>query len=76
MVNSTADIMSRGMRCLMQGLGLIEAEQFISVIIREKFDYTQWQREYFDAIPDEVLMAAAVAYDKEHPYQGASSAII
>ena len=76
MTNSTAEIMSKWMNCLLKGLGIIEAEQFISVILREKFDYTQWQREYFDTIPDDVLMADAVAYDKKHPYQGAASSVI
>ena len=76
MTNSTAEIMSKGMNCLLEGLGIIEAEQFISVIIREKFDYTKWQREYFDAVPDDVLMAEAVDYDKKHPYHGEYAAVI
>ena len=48
MAASTAEIMNKGMRCLTEHLGVVEAEHFISVIIREKFDYTKWQREYFD----------------------------
>ena len=52
---STAEIMKKGMDCLIQNLGIIETEQFISVIIREQFDYTKWQREYFDQIPKEEL---------------------
>ena len=68
--------MSKGMNCLLNGLDIIEAEQFISAIIREKFDYTKWQREYFDAIPDDVLMSAATEYDKAHPYKGAPSTVI
>ena len=76
MINSTSEIMSKGMNCLLKGLGIIEAEQFISVVIREKFDYTQWQRDYFDSIPDETLMADAVAYDKTHSYQGEPSTVL
>ena len=47
---STAEIMSRGMNCLMEHLGVVEAERFVATVIREKFDYTRWQREYFDEI--------------------------
>ena len=54
MMESMTEIMNKGMKCLTQHLGSIEAEQFISIIIREKFDYTKWQREYFDAkTPDQ-----------------------
>lgn len=49
MNTTTSEIMRRGMECLTKQMGIVEAEQFISVIIREKFDYTKWQREYFDA---------------------------
>ena len=45
---TTSEIMRKGMECLTQQMGIVEAEQFISVIIREKFDYTKWQRDYFD----------------------------
>ena len=76
MISSTAEIMSKGMNCLLKGLGIIETEQFISVVIREKFDYTKWQRDYFDSIPDDVLMAEAIDYDRTHPYQGAASTVI
>jgi len=40
MIPNTVDIMNRGMECLTEALGVVEAEQFISIIIREKFDYT------------------------------------
>ncbi len=42
---SNASVMDRGMQCLLEQLGVVETEQFISTIIREKFDYTKWQRE-------------------------------
>ena len=45
MMESMTEIMNKGRKCLTQHLGSIEAEQFISIIIREKFDYTKWQRE-------------------------------
>jgi hypothetical protein len=39
---------NEGMRILIDNLGNVEAERFISLIIREPFDYTEWQRGLFD----------------------------
>ncbi len=33
-----------GMRALAQALGDVQAERFITLILREPFDYTKWQR--------------------------------
>ena len=51
-------------------LSFLEAEQFISIIIREKFDYTKWQRQYFDEIPPGKFHQEALEYAKAHPYSG------
>ncbi len=64
---STAEIMDIGINCLIEKLGTIEAEHFISVLLREKSDYTKWRQRYFaDAQPDE-FHDAAVAYGKANP---------
>lgn len=68
MMNNT-EIMNKGINCLLEKLGVVETEQFISVIIREKFDYTKWQREQFDNMSAEEFHAAAVAYAKENPIE-------
>ena len=39
---------NEGMRVLIDKLGRVEAERFISLIIREPFDYTEWQRGLFN----------------------------
>lgn len=67
-MNSTVDIIDKGMSCLIEKLGVIETEQFISVIMREKFDYTKWQRKKFDDVSSDDFNQAAVAYAKEHPF--------
>ena len=38
----------KGMRVLINNLGKVEAERFISIVIREPFDYTEWQRDLFN----------------------------
>ncbi len=67
---SNAEIMNKGMECLKENLGVVDAEMFISLIIREKFDYTRWQREYFDKMAPGEFNEEAVRYAKEHPYNG------
>lgn len=34
-----------GMKILSEKLGIVDAERFISLIIRENFDYTKWREE-------------------------------
>ncbi|MBP5609321.1 MAG: hypothetical protein J6X66_13775 [Lachnospiraceae bacterium] len=66
-MNSTAEIMDAGINCLIEKLGTVETERFISVMIREKSDYTKWRQQHFaDADPDE-FHTAAVAYGKANP---------
>ena len=33
-----------GLRALVDAMGTVEAERFITLILREPFDYTSWQR--------------------------------
>jgi hypothetical protein len=38
------------MQHLIKNFGNIEAERFISLIIREPFDYTKWRKDKFDDV--------------------------
>ena len=38
------EIRVHGLRALVDILGAVEAEKFISLILREPFDYTKWQQ--------------------------------
>lgn len=40
-------IKNEGMNILIDKLGTVDAERFISLIIREPFDYTKWQATHF-----------------------------
>ena len=70
MTTNTADLMTRGMDSLVKALGQIEAEQFISIVSREKLDYTKRQRDYFDSMAPGEFHENAVKYAKSHPYNG------
>jgi hypothetical protein len=39
------EIKQRGIKALIADLGNVQAERFITLIIREPFDYTKWQRD-------------------------------
>lgn len=67
MNTSTAEIMDKGMTCLLEKLGAVETEYFISVLMREKADYTKWRQQYFSDADADAFHAAAVAYGKSHP---------
>lgn len=67
---TTSEIMRKGMECLTQQMGIVEAEQFISVIIREKFDYTKWQRGYFDRKTPGEISREASDFEQAHPFSG------
>lgn len=73
MIANTVDIMNRGMQCLTDAMGVVDAEQFISIIIRERFDYTKWQRQYFDAMQPGEFHEKSLEYSKEHPYNGSAT---
>ncbi len=66
---NTAEIMDRGLNCLLKQLGVVETERFISVIIREKFDYTKWRKDLFGDATVEEINDAAAAYDAAHPFK-------
>ncbi len=38
------EIKIRGIQTLIDTLGELDAERFITLLLREPFDYTQWQR--------------------------------
>ena len=39
-----AVLMKTGMKALIEELGEVDAERFISVLLRESFDYTEWRK--------------------------------
>lgn len=69
MSNNTAEVLARGMQCLAENLGDIETEVFLSTLMRERFDYTKWQREYFADTDLETFNKEAAEATKDHPWK-------
>ena len=58
-------IRTEGMRALNERLGIVEAERFITLIIREPFDYTEWQQDlYSDMTADELFQNATKTWEQ------------
>ena len=43
-MRTDTEIRVHGLSALVDALGIVEAEKFISLILREPFDYTKWQQ--------------------------------
>jgi hypothetical protein len=50
MLTDTA-LRQRGLEVLTEGLGILDSERFISLILSEPFDYTEWQRGLYGDMP-------------------------
>jgi len=57
-------IKSDGMRVLAENLGIIEAERFITLMLRESFDYTEWQRNLYGSMSVNELYDKITEFEK------------
>lgn len=69
-MGNTVEILDQGFACLVDHMGVIDAEYFISLIKRDDFDYTVWQREYFDKMESGEFAAKASSCADRHPFTG------
>jgi len=47
----------KGLNILSENLGLVDTERFISLILREPFDYTEWQKNLYKDVSLEEFFA-------------------
>ncbi len=69
-MTNAVEILDQGFACLVEHMGVVDAEHFIALIKQDQFDYTAWQREYFDRFAPGEFAERASAYAKSHPYAG------
>lgn len=55
-----AEIKVLGFEILTRHLGLVEAERFITLIQRERFDYTRWRQNLFAELSGEEISRQAM----------------
>jgi len=55
-------LLDTGMNVLIEKLGLVEAERFVALMNRNRFDYTEWRQGLFEGMTLEELSKAAMEY--------------
>jgi len=66
-MGNTAVIMEKGINVLLKNLGVLDTEQFISTLLKEPFDYTEWSRNHYKDVDLHEFNMRAVEYDKKNP---------
>jgi hypothetical protein len=61
-VLTDTEIKKKGLKILIENLGDLDAEKFISLIIKEPFDYTQWQSTLWSDQPVKEVSEKAMDY--------------
>ena len=69
-MSTDTEVRLRGLRALVDALGPVEAERFISLILREPFDYTSWQRQLWAESSVDELSKAAMQWRRAAPNKG------
>ena len=61
-MNRDTVLKNEGMKILSTHLRLVNAERFISLMIREPFDYTEWQRDLYKDVPLDDFLKNAMEF--------------
>jgi hypothetical protein len=59
-MRTDAEVRIQGIRALVDALGTVEAERFITLVLREPFDYTNWQKSLWVGQSVEEISRAAM----------------
>lgn len=59
----------------MKELSCLDTTETPVAIKDDRFDYTEWRRNFFDKMTDEEYHNAAVEYAKTHPFKGKAKII-
>jgi hypothetical protein len=61
-----SELRVKGIETLINNLGKVEAERFISLVLREPFDYTSWQRTLWKNKSIDEISHAAMEFAKQN----------
>ena len=77
MMNESVSVLAdRCMGILCEQVGVVDAERFIAYLRTEGFDYTKWQRRYYDAkTPDEIRDGIRRS-SEEYAFRGKKAKVI
>jgi hypothetical protein len=57
----------QGLEILSKTIGLVDTERFIALILREPFDYTEWQRCLYKDVPLEKFCHDVKEFSEKQP---------
>ena len=63
-MKTETELKQEGLELLSNNLGLVDAERFISLIQRDKFDYTIWRKTIINNISVKELSNQAMKFQK------------
>lgn len=63
-MRTDTEIKMAGFELLSNNLGIVEAEKFIALIQREKFDYTKWRENLFNGLSGEEISKRAMEFQQ------------
>ncbi len=60
-MRTDTEIRTEGLRALTSSLGAVEAERFVTLLLREPFDYTEWRQQLWEGKDAVTLSREAMA---------------
>jgi hypothetical protein len=66
-MRTDTEVRVQGLRALVDALGTVEAERFITLVLREPFDYTSWQSHLWPGRSVEEISQAAMELRSASP---------
>lgn len=76
LARSTVELYDEGLSILTRHMGVVRAEQFISVVLKEPFDYTKWHQRMADSMTKEAFSSIVEESERTSPYAGDLSTIL
>lgn len=76
MIDNITITAEKCMDAVRQHVGTVELEAFIYYVRSQSFDYTEWQREHYDALSPDDIYAALEEHSAQHPFKGKKATII
>jgi hypothetical protein len=61
-MRTDTEIRLEGMKILFANMDIVEAEKFISIIQRDKFDYTKWRQNLYEGLSVRELSKKAMLH--------------
>ncbi len=64
-MRADSEIKMLGLEVLNKSLGIVEAERFVVLIQRERFDYTKWRQDLFGELSGQEISKRAMEFQKK-----------